>query len=384
MDLKRHVPHWAHQALEYKRRAEAEQKYSQNADVSHLKSAWMVPESRSLEEMYGIRSDTELSNHDVLTKKACKDPSLKKRLKTLGVEMLDDPSMDEEQEREVSHEIEREQQVERPSKVAPAEPKVHPGVRYLITYGKQTTAGIDTLFLQFGSFGKNAVNSWSAGLKASTDFSQTVKNSPPGRLSDYMRPVNWILEAPDDVFVVLSPYEVNELLPLIRESKVLRLHVYAPRVTKSMVSFSNLNFFSIPSQSNLPLSRTLNQSIHLVQLDIFAGQLYFSDYWDYRVLCSLLGLFSGLTEYDEQEALRVESDGFVRPEHRKRLFQFQTRYGSKFTKSPVPMLKELIGRRRKGMKYLLTHVGQILNAQILTPSDFQVWYVRVLASCVIL
>lgn len=374
-DLKHHVSHWAHQGIEYRRRAEAERRYIETADVSELKNNWTVPESRSLEEMYGIRSTTEGSQSSSLAQQAFQDPSLRERLETLCVEKLDDPSMNEEQEREVNHEIEREQQVKRPPQVTPAVHKLHEGVCYFINHGKlppPTMLGIDSLFLPFGSFGDHLMNSWSSSLYASTDFSQTLANSSPAELSSYMRPVNWIVQAPDEVLVVLSPFEVNELLPLIRRSDVLRLHVYAPRVSWSMLPFSNLNFYSIPSQPNHPVFQTWSQLANQVQLDIFAGQLYFSHYWNYRVFCSLLGIFTGFEEHERPrwQEFQIESDGFVRAEYRGQLFQFRTAHECKFTTSPIPMLKALIGHRRKGMQYLRTHVGQILHGRILLPEDF--------------
>ncbi|KAG8692408.1 hypothetical protein FRC11_003631 [Ceratobasidium sp. 423] len=184
-----------------------------------------------------------------------------------------------------------------------------------------------------------------------------------------MRPVNWVVSAPSDVRVVLSPHEVNELLPMIRKSSVVRLHVYAPRVSLSMLSFSNLEFYSVPPlpkghlrSGGLPPAR--------VQLGLFAGQLYLSSYEEYRLLCAVLGLF--VRSGNEDPSIEVESDGFIKPENRRQPFRLRLQYSScKFNNTPIPALKDLVGLRRKGMKYLLTHVGKILHSRSLTPEDFQ-------------
>ncbi|CAE6491133.1 unnamed protein product [Rhizoctonia solani] len=185
-----------------------------------------------------------------------------------------------------------------------------------------------------------------------------------------MRPVNWIVSGSGNVRVVLSPYEVNELLPSIRKQSAVQLHVYAPRVSLAMLSFSDLQFYSIPATPSSHVSSGVLSTAQL-QLDLFAGQLYLPSYQDYTLLCASLGLFI-LSENEDDLKIEVESDGFVKPRHRGQLVERHPEYSNcQFTDTPVPSLKDLIGRRRKGMKYLLTHVGQILHARSLTPKSFQ-------------
>jgi hypothetical protein len=102
-DICHYTPHFVRQNLDYARRSTADQAYEATGDVDQLRQAWLTPEARTLEEMYGALRG---SSGD-LADQACAVPALQERLKELGITSLEDPRVDEEQEREVSHEIER-------------------------------------------------------------------------------------------------------------------------------------------------------------------------------------------------------------------------------------------------------------------------------------
>lgn len=388
-DLQHHVSHWAQQGIEHSRRAETQRKYGEGQDARILKEGWLTTEAHKLEEMYGVLSPATLSHQGNFMQRAFNIPSLRERLNLLGIETLETPGMDEEQEREVSHEVERESEVKRPPKGRPAVHAVHQDVRYFIQTGciPAHSSGFVSLLHPFNSFGSDALAGWSKNLLASVDFSRTLADSPFNCLSDYMRPVNWVIQAPNDIRVALSPFEINELLPLIRQNSAVSLHIYAPRVSRSMRSFSNLDFYSIPSRSS---SQPSTRSAAQLQLDIFAGQLYLSGYHEYMLLSAMLGHNVSTERVDEQPAIQVESNEFVNSGHRFWLVEGHPDYPElasrdtnsstlisrsptierTFANSPIPMLKELIGLRRKGMSYLRTHVGKILHGQNLSQNDF--------------
>ncbi|KAG8689950.1 hypothetical protein FRC11_014718 [Ceratobasidium sp. 423] len=369
-DLYHHVSHWVQQGIEYNRRAKAQARYEESGNVSDLKNGWTKPEARPLEEMYGVTPSTDdSSEHCTFIQQALQVPSMRQRLETLSITHLQDPGMDEEQEREVSHEVEREQQIERPPKGAPATHSLHDDVKLFIESGTipPSLSGIKPLFRPLSSIHPDRLKPWTRKLYASLDFLRTLAKQPSNQLGDYMRPVNWIVRGSDDVRLVLSPFEVNELLPFIRQSPDVQLHVYSPRVIQSMKSFSDLQFYSVPSESSL--RRPAMPSRIQLQLDLFAGQLYLSNHEEYKLLCAILGLY--IPSDDDQLNIQFGGDGFVQPEHREELANHYPEYSRcKFTDSPIPMLKDLVGRRRKEMKYLRTHIGQTLHGRSLTPADF--------------
>ncbi|KAI0290847.1 hypothetical protein B0F90DRAFT_1913825 [Multifurca ochricompacta] len=337
-DIRHHLPHWAGQGLDHHKRFKAYKQYKSSGNVKVLKNAWLQPESRTLEETYDTVSSTGINPeiNDI--------PAIGERVKHLGAMDFVDVRMAEEQEREVNHEIEREHHLERPGKVQLAQHLIHEDIRTFVATGEIPSSSkyILPLFAPLGIDEElDSMVDWSPSPLATADFATTTMNSTGTGLTDYLRPVNWILSSGsgrNSTFIVISPHEANELLPVIRESEKVRLHLYAPRVTTSMRSFSDLTFYSIP---DLPTPAWTVPTHIRTELNLFAGQLYFD------------------TREDYMGAVYSEMDGFVPPEHR-------TGKGSPFKTSKISILKKFIGLRRKGMGYERTHLGQVLNARPLS------------------
>ncbi|QRW06895.1 kinase-like protein [Ceratobasidium sp. AG-Ba] len=368
-DLEHNISHWAQQGLEYGRRAKAQQEFSKTTSQEALKRGWVSPESRSLEDMYGV-SSLSGSGSELFTQQALANSELNKRLAELGVRRLDDPSMAEEQEREVSHEVERERQVERPPKSRPASHEVDPAIKTYIQTGG-FSSGTHSLRYMFKVLPPAAFSrdTWPRKLLTTFDFSEVIDDSKSTSLSDYMRPLHWILCGSGGIMIALSPYEVNELLPEIRRSKHVRLHVFTPRVTQSMTSFFDLQFYVTPSTGRgaIPLPKTIDRLL----LCLFAGQLYFDHYTHYRTIAGFLGVFLGSEAKKEAEDIEVQSDGFVPESGRQKIANRIPEYlNCPFTSSPIGAMKDLVGYRRKGMDYLRTHLGQMLHARQLASKNF--------------
>jgi hypothetical protein len=276
--------------------------------------------------------------------------------------------MDEEQEREVVHEIEREREVERPVRVPAATHRIDEDVKMFIRTGcipngsRVFTPVFDTLVATSAAF--LGSQPWTQDVLASRDFITTVRLGRTGKTDSYIRPVNWILSSTASgvpVLVIVSPFEVNALLPDIRASKRVHLHVYTPRVIKMMKSSDDLRLYSVPS---LPIRWRPNEVL-VRQLNIFAGQLYFPHRREYVKLSRSLGIYT--TDLEDQGVFKVQSDGFIRPQDRPAAAD----YPDSFQQSPIPMLKVLFSIRRKGMGYLPTHIGKLLSARRLTNEDFE-------------
>lgn len=287
-DIRHHIPHWVQQGLDYRRRLNSEVQYRKSSppEASILQKGWLTPESRPLEELYGLRCDNQS-----LMDEACKRPDLRKRLKNLGVLSLQDPSMDEEQEREVSHEVEVERQVQRPGKMKPMVHQVHEDVRHLVLHGVRLPRS--TQFVKLQLFLKTNNPTVSPPIFVTQDFLRTVQKVNAEALSDYSRPVNWVLsagQASHKFLVVLSPFEVNELLPDVRGGYAVSLHIFNARVTESMRSMTDLSFYSIVPRPLKHASRLPDPSLAArAHLGLWAGQLYLDDFDTYSYICSVLG-----------------------------------------------------------------------------------------------
>jgi hypothetical protein len=355
-DIRQRLPYWAQQGLDHHKRSAADKEYTSTGNSEVLRNAWLQPESRTLEEMYWVTPGAAMSAemYDI--------PSLRERIERLGVTRLVDVRMAEEQEREADHEIEQEHHVERPLKVQPAHHLIYKDILEFAYTGilSATSWHRSPLLAPLDmAAALDSTTEWSPSPIATGDFTTTTLDFKRKGLTDYLRPVNWILSSgsgKDSTVVVISPYEANELLPIIRKRKKVRLHVYAPRVTSSMRSFSDLTFHTIPDpESESPAAGRWSAPAHVkMELNLFAGQLYFDSREEYERVCALLALSMA-----HPDAQYCEMDGFVPPARR-------TGPSSPLATSKVAILKTLIGLRRKGMGYGRTHLGQILNANPLS------------------
>ena len=366
-DIEHHIPHWVQQGLDFHKRHTGDAAFSgPDSNVSFLKNAWLQPAARSLDEMYGFT--TESSAFSDLVKDI---PTMRKRLRKLGVKAVRDARMEEEQEREVSHEVEQELQLERPPQAPPAVHHLDERVRSFVRRGTISTNSFFPLMtpLRSRSDTLSPPNPWSSQLLATRDFMTTTMNGTEKYfVTDYLRPVNWlvsrVLSDGRMILVAMNPYEINVLLRDIRESKYVRLHMYAPRTTQAMKTFEDLTFYCVPPLSPSGYNTLPSLSLDVrCQLNIWAGQLYLDKYETYLCLCLLLGVSSSETiGYSS-----VQSDRFV-PEIGRTGEMVDV---CLFEESPLTLLKMLFGSRRKGMSYQRTHMGKILHARLLSREDFE-------------
>uniref|UniRef100_A0A0W0G780 ubiquitinyl hydrolase 1 n=1 Tax=Moniliophthora roreri TaxID=221103 RepID=A0A0W0G780_MONRR len=379
-DIMRHLPHWAEQGWDYLRRRKAWDDFASECDITKtgqdevmtpdidiLRKFWVRDEARTLEKMYGVITGPAangVGGSDLNMREAIYAiPELRERLEMLGVRAIGENDVDEEQEREVNHEIEQETEIERPPKVERAKHHTSPGLEEFVStgilpgngQGEVFRRGFIPMYASLDGVVKRAPSNgqdvWSPGLLVTTDFATTIshKDVVERGNAEYLRPVTWILTSrrykKNNVLVVISPYEANRLLPEIRDSDNVNLHV--------------------SSNHEVPPANIISQ------LNLFAGQLYLDSYEVYEKLCNFLGLQTGdlpiMDTTDDTEPYPVQSDGFIRPG------AFRTRCGlegCRFVESPVPFLQELIGLRRKGTGYLPTHLGKMVHGRLLTENDF--------------
>jgi len=359
-EIQQRASQWLQHGVDYKARHSSWSSFlSGRISPAKLSDSWLQREAKHLEELYTHTRAPQSSA----------DAELRQRLNSLGLRILPDNHMDEEQEREVVHELEREREVERPVRVPAATHRIDKDVKIFIRTGcipnesRMFTPVFDTLVATSAAFLES--QPWTQDVLASRDFITTVRLGRIGKTDSYIRPVNWILSSTaSGVLVIVSPFEVNALLPDIRASKRVHLHVYTPRVIKMMKSSDDLRLYSVPS---LPIRWRPNEVL-VRQLNIFAGQLYFPHRREYVKLSRFLGIYT--TDLEDQGVFEVQSDGFIRPQDRPDAADYPD-YPDSFGQSPIPTLKALFSIRRKGMGYLPTHIGKLLSARPLTNEDFE-------------
>lgn len=296
---------------------------------------------------------------------------IREHCENLGVLSLRDIRMDEEQEREVSREIEHECQAHvQSSRATPARHSLRPDVVNFVRTGVAPSPPLKGAFRHIFAtrtdnslVASNGPHAWSPYLLATEDFCRAIKESGSveGWENSYLRPVQWVLSRKmrgRDFLVLVSPYEANLLMPKIKVSEHVHLHMYIPRTTKRMKPADDLKLYSVP-----PLPSDWTPPWDLIdQLNVFAGQFYLSDYASYVRLCRFLGIH---TEHSPQKAGTVIArNWFNNPDSSDEEIK------NRFDGTPLPLVMMLLAVRQ-GMAFAGTHMGRVLDGWPLSEEDFR-------------
>ncbi|KAF8462458.1 hypothetical protein BDZ91DRAFT_850654 [Kalaharituber pfeilii] len=389
----RSVALWASQGIGHQIREHAWSKYkASKLDGDMLAKEWEEPESRTLEYMYGISNQQRESvKHIIATK--LQEPDLRPRYKQFDiinsrceeyqVVSLHGVAMQEEQEREVAHEVEIEAVVQRPPPATPHTHKLNPAVLEFIKTGIVNPSSFSSSFrylmdtLSQTSFHKDIEpGPWAQNIIATVDFAETVKlnQSNHKHMDDYLRPVTWIVSSvrhldTSPVLCLLSSFEVNELLPHIRRSQFVNLHMYTPKAQRIAPTFEDLTYAAIPALPNGWAASFPSRDQLMIQVNLFAGQLFFKSFTAYTRTCGFLGIFlrgeGGLP-------VGVKADGFLRGLRNDGNGGPGVLNGEvAFEESPLRFVRTLIGVRRKGMKFGMTHAGLLVHGKELESGEWE-------------
>ncbi|MCJ1273001.1 hypothetical protein MMC21_000790 [Puttea exsequens] len=241
-------------------------------------------------------------------------------------------SVHDEHEREISHETERETQIERPPKADPL--AIEFDVRLCLNRASgraDTVPASHTRVLKSKSVHDPGIgNRW-------IDMRDTVKRPQSGYHNNYLRPVNWVLTSKEEPKVthvlILLPFEANALIRDIQKPTAgVCLHTYEPRVTKSMMS---VDFgLELPTQA-MDGWQSLDRGLRH-EFNHFAGQLYFNTFKDY------ISLYKEL----------------------RRTYPFW--------EATLSFVKSWIAIRRNGKDFLQSHVGCVLSGRVFDEGEWEV------------
>ncbi|KAJ4247759.1 hypothetical protein NW762_012967 [Fusarium torreyae] len=272
-----------------------------------------------------------------------------------------------EQEREVAFEVESVRQVKKPQQFAAYSfPGLNASLEAFIRTGRlpADTNYFNHVFHALARTGigrKFKVHSKATHSKLleTVEFGRTIK--PKGDLStdNFLRPVNWVLWSPvAEIAIVINPEEAEALIPLMRDpnSKVATyLLIYSAPITRKMLQFNDLTFYSIP-----PLPSDWKAPSWLqVELGIYGGRLYFE--WDeYEDMCALLGIQDGVIEDDETN-LEMSMDGAADDEPAQAEFEVEPHKKSQaerhLAQNPLTFLQEWLAVRRRGQDFAHSPMG---------------------------
>jgi hypothetical protein len=281
-------------------------------------------------------------------------------------------TLQEEQERELSPEIEEERQVQKAPPANAARHTLHKDVEAFAMTG-EIKKGSSAYMPAFESFSETSAASEISlqqlvakrNFLVTADFAKTVVQSGRNFVSDtFQRHVQWVVtrrassgkhtEYANHVMAV-SDFEANLLLPRMKGT-VTTLHKYKPRTNEGYKSLDKLDLFTVSGNPSPPIiPRSLS-----IQLALFAGQLYISTHEDYLEICQFLGISATLlTRSMDEQGWKVSTDGFI-------IRDDQGRVGgsSGLTKSPMNFFKILMSKvRRNGDGISKTDMGRLLEGK---------------------
>ncbi|KAJ6005943.1 hypothetical protein N7451_003887 [Penicillium sp. IBT 35674x] len=363
-DIRRSVPLWAVQGTRFERQQELWQVYRQSEYLTSTEAEqFLEPECQTLEQRYR-------PGHQ--KKPSCEHLSSEnQKLKLIWEHCRRFEGLDtgvstllEEQERELAPEIQSERQVQRPPGATPAPHRIHPHIASFVATGVLVTPS-EAYRPAYHTLRNTSaasfldVSQFPSSLLATKDFSTTIK-VPSGSTSiadAFQRPVRWVLVSRNLAhMMIISPFEANLLMPKIRETKSVSLHLYAPRQSRAFASLDRLTLYTVPKD----VDRGKIPDVFRIQLNLFSGQLYLESYSEYKDLCEFLGVASVKTP----PGFVVAADGFIK----------QGIQGAKksFSESPLKFLEVLMSQIRKDCQEIgRTHIGKIVGGQLLFPLDFQ-------------
>jgi len=365
-DLQRSMPLWATQGLRFEQH---EKQWTAGSEDGRLAlsviqaEALLEDEAQSVESRYRpslvrqrLDSGADITRFSI-------DPIMARCLE-YGCNGIHSGYLEEEQERELAPEIEEERQVQRPPRMSPRTHSVHPDVMHFARYGQRPPSSSAFLPAFETLRGSSAgalfdVSQFSSDLLVTADFARTVR--VPSRayfLDGFFRSVQHILtttEGTDSivkVLVIISPFEAQELLKVIKQHKSVTLHLYSARFSLESTPLDELDIFVQGKEfSSEQLSGRL-----VILLNLFAGQIYVKSHAEYEAICKYLGLAHQLASMDSV----VGSDGFLGPHVG----------GAGFTESPVQFLKTLMTVIRRSCRPIgKSHMGKLLSGHLLDDAD---------------
>ncbi|KAK5993505.1 hypothetical protein PT974_06937 [Cladobotryum mycophilum] len=373
-DLQRTVPLWLTQGVRFYEQ-DAFWKQSTDSSGSDEKTEWakqfLEDEAQSLDFRYRPRAGLESAQ---LIQRA--GPAMRlefqRRCEEFGLKDFRSSALQEEQERELSPETERERQVEPIPQVEPQKHSCHADLVHFIERGEFPT-NFTTFKTAFQALGDTSaarhfdVREFHSSIWVTEDFSRTVRmNRSLNNCTDlFQRPVHWILTRNDPTnsisqLVIISPWEAHQLLGKIETCRNVTLRLYAPRNNLGFKPLDKLTLYTVPLRKKKPVL----PHIMMVELNIFAGQLYLSSFQEYVQVCDKLGLAWSAPD----DSVILGPDGFIPPG----IIGGHIVNKSGFMKSPVQFLKVLITKIRRNCEVIeRTHIGKVLDGVLLVQDDFR-------------
>ncbi|KAJ6646166.1 hypothetical protein Bhyg_01377, partial [Pseudolycoriella hygida] len=390
---KENTIHWAAAGFNYAKKLSAHKKYELSDEVDALSRNCFDHEITTLKEMYGgkqrfLVSDLSESRFENLESLYQSSPAIiefiskiktnvdkKIRAHISNVERYSG-LLDEEQEKELEHELEEIRQIECPPPAKPETPYVHPLLKQLIQFGTKHHSfdhlkqSVDIRHVSIAMQNTKVFDlirgdesAWSDHIYVTGDFVKVIRSESQS-LDDYLRP-NWWIARIDSlsskyIILLLSSFEIEELLPIFRESKNAVLFMYRVRNSKFHENLLSNQRVCVTAMLKIDEFNLADE----VEINVISGAQYFRNDREQESYCHFLGLIPRprldaflLQAFDNGI---IELNGFVQPANRLNSEAISRCVGrSNFKLNPVAMVIKIIETHHEFVR-VKSHVGSIL------------------------
>lgn len=396
---KENMVHWSVGAVNYTKKNAGYQIYGKQMNcmdttmLCKLYEKCVDTEFVTLNELYGDKSDTLLSNiaqakFDMLLEEyptqklnailtSIRDRAIERiKIQAPNVRRFIQ-TLDDQQEKELEHEMEQERQVQRPVAAIPYQPTLADVVEEFIETGNwdeldederhdnfipmSLALGNTTLFSQY----KRKEPAWSNHLYVTLDFFRVIEQRT--NVDEFLRPVWWIAKTRIDdthsILTVLSSFECDRLMNVFAASRCSTLFMYRPRISQFHSNLLDVN--------GLRVSERVYEHISMddaVQIGMFAGSMYFTSNDEQNAYCSFMGLIPRPRTNELEKQFRcghICANGFVQKENRRRSKAIEKRVGRcRFEQSPTDLAVKIIEAHHE-MLSKECHVAWILKKGIM-------------------
>ncbi|KAK8250072.1 hypothetical protein IWZ00DRAFT_531073 [Phyllosticta capitalensis] len=273
-----------------------------------------------------------------------------------------------EQEREVTQEVEAVREVQKPHHFTPMKyGGLHADIVTFartgkLVFGSTSCEHLSAVLSKTATGRKHRLfnEQIRSKLLVSREFLKSV--SLGHRDDRFLHSVSWILwsEATETALVVI-PEEAEDLIPRVRkENSSTHLMTYAAPVSRKMLHFNRLRYYSIPA---LPATWSPPQWL-MIELGLLAGRFYF----EYEECASIAKYFGVSIEAEEQSngcddtADKGEGDNqLVKSEPARANFRIRDS-----TAPTLEFLQEWLSVRRKGQDFSNTPMGAVCQGKLLS------------------
>ncbi|PVH96294.1 hypothetical protein DM02DRAFT_687922 [Periconia macrospinosa] len=339
--------------------------------IAEYLQALRQQERQSLVRLYEPKNKTQATENQTVTYTA---PRLKGFIKELNarrrafqdtgnaVHASALQEVEQEREVEVEVEVEKVREVQRPNWYQPyiferldqyivkfvatgcLPPRHSAGYEHIFDFLKRTATG--------KKYGVTKPENHSS-LYLTREFGLTVR-CPHNRPDDsFLRPVQWLLwSRKSEEALLLSPEEAELIIPIIRTQEDGQVHLltYAAPVTRRMLHFNHLSYYSIPP---LPIDYHAPTWLR-IEVGFFAGRIYF-EWHEYEGILRFLGLVPGVDTNESSTDSDIANGENVAQE---KLYHT-------FTYKPLAFLQDWVSARRKMQDWSSSPVGFIVSGKTL-------------------